>query len=198
MKYLIFLGLGLIVLSCNENSELFSADDQYEKGNYQQAAQIYSNYLQLNPNHIKALYNRGRSFEEYNEIDSALMDFNAVLKLDKGHVQANISLAKHQYFRVKNYGVAIQYLNEAIGSDNSNILAYTLRGKSYQKLSDLDHAMDDYNNALKIDSEYADAYYARGSLYLVMKKSKNACSDFNLAAGLGLDLANQAIEKYCK
>ena len=195
---LIIVAFGISLISCEGTGELIEADNLYESGDFNGAVALYTKYIELHPGNTKALYNRGRSFEELGKVEDALADFEQVLKIDKEHTQANVSMAMDQYFRLKDYPNSIEYLNNALAGEKKSPKAFTLRGKAYQKLGDLKKAASDYNNAISTDSEFGDAYYARGSLKVFLGKNVDACTDFRLASSLGLAEADAAVKKYCK
>jgi len=185
-------------MSCEEGTDLSRADNLYSKGDYASAIEMYTEYLRLHPEHTKTLYNRGRAYEEVGDDEKALADFNSVLKKDFTHVQANISVAMDYYFRKKDYHKAITFLNTAINYSPQNAVAFTLRGKAYQKLGDAEKALKEYNNAISIDSDLGDAYYSRGSLWLHLQKVEKACADFEIAISLGNTDSKEAKKQYCK
>jgi len=185
-------------MSCEEGTELSRADNLFNKGEYGEAVEMYTEFLRLHPEHTKTLYNRGRAYEEMNEYEKALEDFNSVLKKDFTHVQANISVAKDFYFRQKDYHKAITFLNTAIKHSPQNAIAFTMRGKAYQKLGEVDKALKEYNNAISIDNTLGEAYYSRGSLWIHLRKKEKACSDFDIAISLGNKDALEATKQYCK
>jgi len=48
-----------------------------------------SKAIELNPNYLKALLRRAEIYEETDKLDEALLDYQAVLKIDPRHVSAN-------------------------------------------------------------------------------------------------------------
>lgn len=198
MRNVLVTALAIVMFACDDKPEILIADGYFDEGKYREAIEIYSEFIQYNPHNMKALYNRGRSYEELGETDKALSDFTKVLDLDESHVQANISMAMNEYFRNKDFVSAKIYCDRALDKTGANKLVLTLRGKSKQKMGNLEEALKDYNAALSVDSEYAEAYFARGSLFFVQKRNSRACIDFVKAARLGLDEAKNAVKNYCE
>lgn len=83
-------------------------------------------------------------------------------------------------------------------SNDTHSGAYTLRGKTYQKMGELEKARNDYDKAISIDVENTEAYVARGSLMLHIRDKERACNDFLIAKNLGDEGAGEAYTKYCK
>lgn len=191
--------LGLIILlsvvACkDERSEL--GDKYFKSGDYQKAIDAYTEYLRLEPTHIKSLYNRGRAFEELGKHEEALQDFNKVLKEDPQNANALLSLATDYYYRLQDYENTIYYAQKVLKVEES-AMAHTLIGKGQQKLGNLKEALAAYNNAISVNKEYADAYISRGSLRTYLKQYSRACTDFKLASSLGATNADALVKKYC-
>ena len=197
MSRLFVLVIIIFALGCkNENSQL--GDKLFNEGKYQEAIAAYTEYLRLQPRDIKTIYNRGRAYEELQQFDKALDDFRSVIKEDPLNVNGHLSIASDFYYRLKDNDNAILFAEKVIKLDEKNVLAHTLKGKSHQKLGQLEEAMSAYNDAISVDKEYADAYISRGSLRVYLNQTSRACSDFKLAKSLGAQQADNLIGKYCR
>lgn len=62
------------------------------------------------------------------------------------------------------------------------------RALAYERLGQLDKAVEDYNSCIRIDPDYAPAYFNRGGLFKVLKDTTAAWADLNRA--VKLDPAN--------
>ena len=62
-----------------------------------------------------------------------------------------------------------------IEEDRAYLIA--MRGWSYHKLGDLDHALADYSEKVRLQPEVADGYGWRGSVYLEQGDYPNALAD---------------------
>ena len=58
-------------------------------------------------------------------------------------------------------------------------------------------AIELFNKALEIKADYKEALFARGQCYLLTDERNKACDDFEKCTQLGLNQANEYIEKYC-
>lgn len=196
----ILLVTGLIILlltGCGDESSTVG-DAYYKKGDYEQAVAAYTEYLRLDPTHIKSLYNRGRAYQELGEHEKAMADFNAVIKEEPNNTNALLSLANDFYYRQRDYENAIFYADKVLANDENNEVAYNLKGQAYQRLGKLTEAMEAYNNALSVNDQFAEAYISRGSLRLYLKQQGRACTDFQMARNLGAEGANDLLKKYCE
>ncbi|UII24060.1 tetratricopeptide repeat protein [Fulvivirga ligni] len=186
-----------IFSSCkDERSDL--GDKYFKSGEYDKAVKAYTDYLHLEPTHIKSLYNRGRAYEELGQHDKAIADFNKVIKEDPLNASAYLSLASDFYYRLHDYENTIFYAEKALKYNEDNATAHTIKGKAFQKLGKLEEAMSAYNDAISVDKEFADAYLSRGLLRIHLKQTSRACTDFKLAKSLGSSSADQVVSKYCK
>lgn len=193
---LLIVSVFIIAVACkDERSEL--GDKYFQQGEYQKAIDAYTEYLRLEPTHIKSLYNRGRAYEEIGKYSEALEDFNAVLKEDPTNENALLSVAADYYYRLQDYENTIFYAEKVLAAGES-AMAHTLIGKAHQKLGELNEAMAAYNAAISVDKEYADAYVSRGSLRVYLKQYNRACADFKIAQSLGVKSADKLLSRYCK
>lgn len=195
-NFIIIIAAIAILSACkDERSEL--GDKYFQQGEYEKAIDAYTEYLRLEPTHIKSLYNRGRAYEELGKYSEALEDFTAVLKEDPTNVNALLSIAADYYYRLQDYDNTIFYAEKVLAVDES-AMAHTLIGKAHQKLGELNKAMAAYNAAISVDREYADAYISRGSLRVYLRQYGRACADFKVAKSLGAVNADELLERYCK
>ncbi|UII26307.1 tetratricopeptide repeat protein [Fulvivirga maritima] len=195
-KTFIVVLLTLFIFSCkDERSEL--GDKYFKKGDYAKAVEAYTEYLKLEPAHVKSLYNRGRAYEELGQSEKAVEDFKKVLSEDPLNANAYLSLASDFYYRQHDYENTVFYVDKTLKYDESNEAAYTLKGKAFQKLGELDQALTAYNDAISVNKQYADAYLSRGLLNIYKKRRSQACSDFKMAKSLGASNADQVLKKYC-
>lgn len=194
---LFFVGLIFIALTGCKDERSDLGDQYFKRGEYNKAIQSYNEYINLYPEHLKSIYNRGRAYEEIGEFDKALEDFRHVLKRDPENVNAILSLANNYYVRQKDYENTIFYVDKALEFDKKNALAYVLKGRANQKLGNTNEALENYNKAIAADREYADAYISRGALRVAVNHKARACNDFKTAKALGSKQANQLINKYC-
>ena len=75
---------------------------------------------------------------------------------------------------------------------------YNNRGIDYSILQDFDKAMADYDKAIATDPSYAQSFLNKGYVFIQQGKNNLACDNFRKAKELGLYLAEEAINYYCK
>lgn len=74
------------------------------------------------------------------------------------------NLAKY-YFRVNNYGKAVEYVGTYIGQDRKNKYAYYIGGAAYFQMMDYKNAVDFLENAVRIDPNFVNAHFALAMVY---------------------------------
>ena len=188
--------VSLVLLGCNTQDSI-SGDDLFEDKKYVEAIEAYSSYLSTNPDNIKSLYNRGRSYEEIGKVENAIADFEAIIKLDPSNVNANLSLAKISYNK-NDYNKVLVYTGKALGINENNAQAHFLAGRAGHQLGYFDQALESYNNAITLSRDFGEAYLYRGAVKMGMEKKSSACEDFKFAQSLNVKEATRAIKEYCQ
>lgn len=174
-----------------------AGDEHFKKGNYQDAADSYSETLKFEPNDVRTLYNRGRAHEEQGDFTLAKLDYEKALSLDQNNFQVLLSLANLHY-KEKNFNNSLLYASKAVEIPGAPAIASFLKARALQQLGLSEEALKVYGNAIKLDKDYGQAYLNRGFLKLALKKNKAACEDFKLASLLKYNGAEEALNKHCK
>jgi tetratricopeptide (TPR) repeat protein len=96
------------------------------------AIRCYSKALQLVPNHFKALFNRGFSYDKLERLDDAIQDYTAALAIDASNSYAyyNRGITRD---RAQDYRGAIADFTTAISLEPDNADFYHNRGFSLRK-----------------------------------------------------------------
>ncbi len=196
MRYLVYLFLFLILVGCNTGDSI-NGDDLYEAGDYHGAIAAYTSYLETHPDHIKSLYNRGRSYEEMGNVDDAVKDFEHITESDPKNINAYLSLSKI-FYNKSAFNKVLVYTSKAIDLNENSSRAHFFAGRAEHQLGYLDQALESYNNALSINKDYGEAYLYRGAVKMGKENTSSACEDFKLARSLGIFEAEKAVNDYCK
>lgn len=196
IKALLIPALAVTMLACSE-SKKNSADQYFEKGEYELAVQTYTEDLKFKPTDVKILYNRGRAYQEMGEFEDAKSDYESALNQDPNNFQVLLSLAYVQ-LEEKNYGSALLYATKAEGISGAPAMASFLKGRALHQLGHPEEALKAYGNAIQIDKNFGQAYFNRGLLKVALKREKQACEDFKLATVLEYPGAQELFAKYCK
>lgn len=79
------------------------------------------------------------------------------------------------------YEEAIEALNNAVEVDETQPLAYNLRGLAKKEIEDYKGALKDFNKAVELDSEDFDFYFNRANIKSTLGDSLGAIKDYLLA-----------------
>lgn len=186
----------LLLVSCGDN-ESSQGDTYFGSQQYEEAITAYNRVLENNPTNVKALYNRGRSYEELGNLDEAEKDFKAAFNEDNKNVQVLLSLS-NLYQKKKQHEMALQYADYAVQIPGAPATAYFLKGRAYHQLGNTQNALTEYNAAIKMDPKSGQAYYYRGMLKIATNRKSGGCEDLNLAVGLDHAQAKEALEQHCQ
>ena len=197
MRRALISALILVVFFACTPEESIQGDHLFRTGDYQAAIAAYTKVLESKPFNIKAIYNRGRSYEELSQFDQALQDFERVVELDPKHVQGYLSIGNY-YFRLENHDQAAFNYEKAVKNDEGSADAHLLFGKALHKMGEVDQAMEAYTDAISINDRMGEAYLFRGILNTVKNRNAKACNDFKTAKALGEEDAEEALKKYCR
>ncbi|WP_291777103.1 tetratricopeptide repeat protein [Cecembia sp.] len=186
----------MLVFSCS-SGESNKGDELFDKGAYEEAIKAYDNFLASKPKNVKALYNRGRSYEELGQFDQAERDFLAALEQDKKNFQVLLGLA-NLYQKQKKHNNALLYADYAVEIPGAPAMAYFMKGRALHQIGNTNEAYKDYSTAIKMDKNFDIAYYYRGMLKIATDRKKSGCEDLRAAVRLNFTDAQEALDKYCK
>lgn len=89
----------------------------HRQGNFLAAIENYTYALQIEPNHFKALFNRGFSHDKIGDYDAAIADYTAALRVKPGNAFAHYNRGI-SWDRKGEYQSAIDDFTMAIAMDN--------------------------------------------------------------------------------
>jgi tetratricopeptide (TPR) repeat protein len=84
---------------------------------------------------------------------------------------------------------ATRALAISIQLDPTNARAYLNRGMAYERMNNVQQAVEDYDRAIQLSPQDAKVYYIRGVLLWRFGRDPEAIADLKAAAGLGYRLA---------
>jgi len=168
----------------------------FDEARYEKALESFNEYLVLNPNDTKTLYNRGRCFEMLGQTELAIEDYYSVIDRDPNNISALISCTQALY-KTNKFESAVRVGELAVLSDEDNHLAQYYNARANHKYGDLGKALVGYNKAIDINPEFGLAYFQRGSLMLTFGYPPFACYDLKAAYNLEVEGAKEALDMYC-
>jgi tetratricopeptide (TPR) repeat protein len=157
-----FLIVGLLMLgSSHLVAQDSTAADYFNKGEFyyrnfshQEAVTYYNRVLELEPNHVNALLQRGFCRNILKDFEGAIADFSEVIRLNPDHKWAYVSRGSARN-KTGKYELAIADFNRALELDPSDQEAYNNRGFSKKLMGDKKGACEDWNTSKKLGNQEA-------------------------------------------
>ena len=137
-----------------QQSEMYNlqGENNLGKSRIKQAIRDFNHSLEINPDYVDALVNRGSAYALENKFNDALKDFNHALDLDRK--QAEIyNLRGEIYLLNKMYNQATKDFTAAIILNPMYSDAFLNRARAYSEKGMKEEAELDYNQAIKAAPE---------------------------------------------
>jgi tetratricopeptide (TPR) repeat protein len=188
---------------------LSRAQIYFRNGAYDPAISDLSAFIRLNPNNVRALGDRGTSYELKGEYDRAIADYSEVIRLaGKGFpLWVWYTNRGSAYEKKGELDKALADFREALNNGNTSasedisrieraiVNALNDRGLSYAKKDEYDRAIADYTEAISLDRGSALSYSNRGSAYEKKGELDKALADFREAQNNGSTTASADINR---
>lgn len=136
----------------NKGHELFKTDPRG-------AIQQYNIALAFNNENIDAYYWRGSASYALKDIDSALADLQAAIKIDPRHFES-YRMIDYILAKDKKWDAIIEYWNTYLALEPENAGAYFERAGTYYHKHDMKRAMEDLKKACDLGNKDACKRYA--------------------------------------
>ncbi|MEM6754538.1 MAG: tetratricopeptide repeat protein [Cyanobacteria bacterium P01_C01_bin.38] len=134
--------------------------EKAKQKDYAGAIEEFSKALQVNPEFIKAYYQRGLAYYDLGKIPQAVFDYDEVLKRDSYHVEAYFCRALAR-LALKNLPGALKDVDKTIELNSYKAGAYNLRGVVERKLGNIERAIANFKKAAELYLEQKDAENAK-------------------------------------
>lgn len=121
------------------------------------AAQYYQNALQIDPKDKEINYNLAKFYQDMEELDAAIQQYNTLLTIDPRNIHAfnNIGYINLVYF--DKYDDAIAYFTKAIDIDSTFVNAICNRGIAFKLKKEYENARQDFMYCKQIDPNFEPA-----------------------------------------
>ncbi len=148
------------------------------------AVEDFATALNLDPEDIHALLERGRSWEAKGDHVKALRDFDEAVRLkpDDAHALACRAATRHL---LGDFAGAVADYDRAIAAAPRVAWLYNKRGTALHADDEDRAAIADYSRAIALDPESADAYLNRGLAHSAEGDCEAAIADYTKAIRLG-------------
>jgi tetratricopeptide (TPR) repeat protein len=147
-------------------------------GQYDLAIDDFNFALELEPDHVETLVNRGNAYEYSGEPDTAITDYNRALEIDP-QLAAGYHNRGLAYLKKFEYEQALQDFDKALELKPDYAHAYNSRCMLFRNEEQLDQALEDCDRAIEINPEFAMALFNRGYVYALKGELENALADLN-------------------
>ena len=172
--------------SQNQVDETTTLDEKHEV--LKKTIEHYTNALEQNLQLPGIYNNRGNAYNDLNEHEMAIADFNAAIELKPDYAGAYSNRA-NAYTNIGDVDRAIADLDKAIDLKPDDARVFYNRGNAYKSKNDFDHAISDFNAAIRLKPDFAEAHNNRGIVYNDGAKQDLAIADFRKAIDLKPDYA---------
>ena len=130
----------------------------YEDGDYDSAITDYTKVIQLNPNHVSALCNRGLVWRKKGDFEKAIADMDKAIRIEPD--TSSFWFFRGMVWKDKaDYDKAINDFNEAIRLNSNKFRFFVERSKTWREKEEPDKAIDDFDAAFRLDSHSQQAIH---------------------------------------
>jgi DNA-binding helix-hairpin-helix protein with protein kinase domain len=212
-------------LKSRQTNNKLSFADAYQQGytaykerDYDKAVVNFSEAIEQEPRHARAIVNRGNARYNLKDYEGAVTDYSQALKIKPNQIKALVNRGNARYMLAEysndpdqEYNLAIADYNRAIGLDINEIEAYVRRGIVRAQMAKYSgesqqvykRAIADFSQAIKLNVSKAEAYFQRGVVYYqIAQYSSNyeqeynqAIADFNQALTISPRLAKAYLKR---
>ncbi|MBS1511799.1 MAG: tetratricopeptide repeat protein [Bacteroidetes bacterium] len=147
-----------------------------------------------NERKVNELFNAGLNFYYKGIIDKAIEQYNNVLAINPGHVDAYVEIG-NSYFKNKEYDKAISYYEHAIRLDAASNNAYQGMSASKSQQGKYEEAVAFASTAIQLKADIPDYYFNRGVAWIGLGKFENAIADFDRNLALNASDSEAYVER---
>lgn len=186
--------LALIILVLVNPKVSFSQNDRwlkkaYKTDNLEQKIYYCTKSINKHPDKADAYFLRGTTYDSIEKMDSALIDYSSVIKLD--------SLSGEAFFRrgivyqkMENYEKAIRDFDKSSALSFGVYFSTRKKALCLFRMNNFDQAKEEYSKCILIDSTAADVYFWRAYSSFILRDFSGALNDMDVYIKLSPDSAN--------
>ena len=143
----------------------------------QEALNTLDQALKVDPQNASTYFLRGLTLQEMGQEEEAIKAYRFSTELDADMIDAWIILG--QLFQKKGDPTAIQFFNNAVRVDTTNIFALHTKANYLQQTGETQKAIDEYRKIILLDPGYSDAHFNTGLAYLELDSTQLAYRSFD-------------------
>lgn len=169
-----------LLIACVSCFGSFSEGERYfRQGDYENAISEFNRTLFLNVNDIKSLHLRARSYEELEEFDKAVEDYQTIIQYDPTYAQAYAGIGK-LYWKREDYKNAQKYLLFAAKEDGKDFDILLMLGRAMLMNEDYQSADEFLQLAKELNPTDSRAYFYQGMARSQIGDILGAAGSFNM------------------
>lgn len=135
--------------------------------------------LQRDPQNAEAFYMAGRVALDKGDTLASIASLQKSVKIDATNDDAWMFLGR--IFTTRNNAAALQYFDNALRLDFTNLEAREFKGVFYKQRGEFDKAFAIYRDIIARDPSYSNAYFDMGVIYLELDSLSKAYDNFDIA-----------------
>jgi len=158
----------------------------HQRGNLNDAQNIYEQILSIQENNFDALQLLGALFAQVKKYPQAIKFLSKAIIVDPNHAGcfSNLGISFQKLRRLEE---ALSSYDKAISLQADYAEAYSNRGAVLQELKRFDEALSSYDKAISIKGDYAEAFNSRGTVLEELKRLEEALSSYHKAISINKD-----------
>lgn len=170
--------------------------DLFWEKKYREAIPYFTKAIDLNPESFTTLGMRAFSYQQINQLDSALLDYNRLIEIN-WNPELYYPSRGFLLLDLGKYEESISDFNKAIIFDKDDISSLQGRGQALMALGKYREAIDDFN---LVEKQFPSGfvYLDRAKAYLGLGDYKSACKDLNKIKPEELTDEGRGLLKNCK
>ena len=135
--------------------------------------------LKRSPQNAEAYYMAGRVALDMGDTSRAITSLKKSVQYDADNDDAWLFLGR--IYLNRNSPLAVQYFDNALRVDSTNLEAREYKALYYKLIGDFDRAFEIYREIVVRNPDYSNAYFDMATIYLEMDSLNKAYDHFNIA-----------------
>lgn len=170
---------------CYNNRAVYYGNERHD---HEAAARDFSKAIELYPEYVVAIANRGVTYENLGKREEAIADLEKAISVNPNSPNPDFifKIANLRYL-LNDFAGAIADYNRLLAMDKMYPRIYSKRAGSEAMLRQAQEALRDADEALRVDPKDEEAYNNRGLANRVLGKLDEAAVDFTLAINIKKD-----------
>ncbi|MBN1649844.1 MAG: tetratricopeptide repeat protein [Bacteroidales bacterium] len=149
---------------------------EFKKAMYPESIASFTKAIQLDQSLTDAFFNRALAYQETDQLEKAIEDYNAVNKLDIENKDAWLNNGELN-FKLKKYAIAAEKFSHYLNLEKKDLAIYNKIISAYYAVQDWQSALKYAKLSLEV-KDLKETYYMIGDIEFVLKNFQQAESAF--------------------